>query len=337
MFERTGARCSLLFSSLAYALSVGITGVVFRNRRHYPELARCWIMYMFVAKSAFVQLLFSQHWTFLTSLLSSTQNNTISGAARWSPVIAGLASVAATVSSGMISPLLDYLKRQQYNYSSWSSGAFDDDDDDDGAMNGLTDLLTVSMAILLLTSLCADTAYRIAEENNIAPKKETCHERDCPQSDDGKSFINKAKNLFHKTPVLGGLFLEVLVYQSIVSFLSHLYIASTKQAMPMDDDRAKYTGKVFAWINGGSGILQFVILPLLLGNMRQKQIQYLWVISPCFTLLSAFWMLWKINYEGQTDIAFVAVTTMSFSVVKILDYSLRGVLMELVGDYVNGY
>ena len=90
--------------------------------------------------------------------------------------------------------------------------------------------------------------------------------------------------------------------------------------------------QVYAWINGGSGVLQFGVLPLFLGRMGQHT-RYLWLIMPFFVVFSAIYMNWKMamNVSGEDDgSVLVDVMTTSFCVIKILEYSLRGVLTEMV-------
>ena len=339
----------------------------YQNNAYLKTISRFSSLYIFLSKSVFVQLLYSQHWSFLTSMLSSKDD--VSKTARWTPIIGGIASVAATASGWIVSPLVDLLKqRSSSNNEALISSTTSDGDDD--ATDGLTDLLFVATAVLLLASFCSDTAYRIAEENNCAPTRE---EGDKPSSmgkDDALSIslLKKSLDLFRKVPILGALCAEVLLYQSVASLLSHLFVSSTKEAIPVDGDRATYTGKVrdiqsaesivrnacrcsssylfitclrccdyfgcqvYAWINGGSGVLQFGLLPLFLGSIGE-QTRYLWLVMPCVVLSSAAWMVLKINqsseHEGE---ALVDVMTASFCVVKILEYSLRGVLTEMVSS-----
>lgn len=76
-------------------------------------------------------------------------------------------------------------------------------------------------------------------------------------------------------------------------------------------------------------MLQFGVLPLFLGKMGH-QTQKLWFVMPCFVVFSSLWMVWKINASEQ-DGSLVDVMTASFCLLKVLEYSLRGVLVEMVG------
>jgi len=195
---------------------------------------------MFVAKSAFVQLLFSQHWSFLTSLLSF--NDDVSQTARWAPIIAGVASIAATAAGWMVAPTVEWLKRQSSQVVA-DGGSSDSDE----STNALTGLLFVSTIILLLACYCSDAVYMIAESNHFAPLENNKTETE--KATDGigtsrESILQKSLRLFRRTPILGALCAEVLLYQSVASFLSHLFVTSTKAAIPIDQERATYTGKV---------------------------------------------------------------------------------------------
>ena len=75
-------------------------------------------------------------------------------------------------------------------------------------------------------------------------------------------------------------------------------------------------------------MLQFGVLPLFLGRMGH-QTEKLWLVMPCFVVLSSMWMVWKISVSGE-DRSLVDVMTASFCLLKVLEYSLRGVLVEMV-------
>lgn len=170
VFERHGPRRSLLYTTMAYALSIFITAVVLRwcsgdSRRDHDgqsnvrkRIAQCCIVAMFVAKNAFVQLLTAQHWSFLTTVLSSSSDQ----GAKWTPVIAGIASVAATAAGFLVSPLVGWLSQRQRAMD----GGFTESNiiSTRSSNDGLTGLLLIAAAIMMLTSYCSDKSYRIAQE-----------------------------------------------------------------------------------------------------------------------------------------------------------------------------
>lgn len=86
----------------------------------------------FIVENAFVQLLYSQHSSFLSSIQSKDQG------AVWFAPISGLGSIASTLASAF-TPLLVL--------------AF-----------GLPYLLVVASLLLLCSAWCSDKAYEIAEQ-----------------------------------------------------------------------------------------------------------------------------------------------------------------------------
>ena len=75
--------------------------------------------------------------------------------------------------------------------------------------------------------------------------------------------------------------------------------------------------------------MQFGVLPLVLGRMGQQHTMKLWLVMPAVIVSSALWMAWKMEVSGA-DGSFANVMTTLFCVLKILEYSLRGVLTEMV-------
>jgi hypothetical protein len=135
--ECRGPRQSLQYSALLFAMILAFSSLLLRSledhlERHdlYRQLARVTIFLLNVCLLGFVQLLYTQHWSFLNSICSQEGSC-------WFAPIAGLGSLASTVAALSVSPLVDRI--------------------------GLTGLLLASSAFLWLSSVCADDAYRIAE------------------------------------------------------------------------------------------------------------------------------------------------------------------------------
>ena len=250
IFDRLGARQSLRYCTIVYALSVASTGAVLQwcsrgitadNSGNYSlkMISQSWIVFMFVAKSAFVQLLFSQHWSFLTSLLS--ENDDVSCTARWAPIIAGIASVAATAAGWLVAPLVAWLTRETSLVAKVAVHAKGTAD----ATDGLTGLLFVAAIFLLVACYFSDLAYMIAEDSSFAHVLELeSKQKQSEKSPRSQSLLQESLKLFQRTPILAALCVEVLLYQSVASFLSHLFVSSTKVAISQDQARATYTGKV---------------------------------------------------------------------------------------------
>ena len=92
--------------------------------------------------------------------------------------------------------------------------------------------------------------------------------------------------------------------------------------MPIDGDRAAFTGQFYAGVNGVSGAMQFFVLPLL-RNYLEPQWVYRFLPSALMPLL-AYMALAPVSAHGRLRNA--AVT---FFALKAADYSVRGVATEL--------
>jgi hypothetical protein len=198
VFDRHGPRRALAYTSLAYVASIAGTALLLKwfqppaaaaaatslgpesasaasmvvlamhqwfnesRRRGLEQLA---IVFLFVVKNAFVQLLSAQHWSFITSVLASSGGRgggsrdaaTTSSTDQWTSIIAGLASVAATLAGWLVTPLIQVLGRQERQaHSTLDSAATD--------TSALTGLLLVAASLLGLTAMLSDHAYRIAQQ-----------------------------------------------------------------------------------------------------------------------------------------------------------------------------
>lgn len=114
----------------------------------------------------------------------------------------------------------------------------------------------------------------------------------------------------------------MLVCQSISSLLSYLFVICTKEAIPDDAARARHTGNVYAKINLGTGILQFVVLPFVLEKLAHVR-HWMWLTMPMVVLFPAISMV-------QHSAGSFEIVTVAFCMMKTLEYSLRGALTETV-------
>jgi hypothetical protein len=127
-------------TTLIFSLVVGASGVVLVLFDPYWDLApilfhtisRITLLALFCIQNALVNLLFTQHWSFLSSAQSSQE------AAVWFAPIAGLGSIASTAAALAVQPLVKIV--------------------------GLTPLLIAASALLLVCAYLGDDAYRIAHE-----------------------------------------------------------------------------------------------------------------------------------------------------------------------------
>ena len=93
-----------------------------------------------------------------------------------------------------------------------------------------------------------------------------------------------------------------------------------KKSIPDDHERASWTGQCYAWINGISGILQFAVFPWLVSSHTVDP-RRLWPIMPAVMLVCSL---------GMTKHQSLEMIAGSFLMMKILEYSLRGVVNEMV-------
>ena len=81
-----------------------------------------------------------------------------------------------------------------------------------------------------------------------------------------------------------------------------------------------WMAQCYAWINATSGLLQFLVLPILMRRMDSRK---LWSLMPGVMLVCATLM----SYQKSLSLDLV---TLAFSLYKALEYSVRGVTVELV-------
>ena len=94
--------------------------------------------------------------------------------------------------------------------------------------------------------------------------------------------ISSSFSRWAPSPILGALFVEVLLCQSLSSLLNFLFLVKTKEAIPNDEERAGWSGKCYAWTNGVSGFLQFVVMPIA---MKWVDPRYIWLVMPSAMIL----------------------------------------------------
>jgi ATP/ADP translocase len=133
-------------------------------------------------------------------------------------------------------------------------------------------------------------------------------------------LVQTARKLFERVPILGSLCVEVLVSQCVSSLISFLFVLKVKEYIPNDQERARWTGTVYAWINASSGVLQFAVLPFL---VKRTDARKLWLLMPSLMVACATLM----SFQSTISLHLVAAV---FSVYKALEYSVRGVTVEMV-------
>ncbi len=286
---------------------------------------------LFVFQSAYVQLLYAQHWAFISSVLTPDE-----GSKLFAP-IAGLGSIGSTLAAGSVSILVDRV--------------------------GLIGLMYMAGTTYIFCALLANLAFSTAKSNGFEPASGNKAEKnDQPQSSSSTSgkgayapinnsggantsqistnsipclqknnIFQQAYALFHRVPVLGALFVEVVVSQCLSSLVNYIYLYKLKVAITDDALRAGWSGKFYAWINGISGVLQFFIIPLLL---KYCEAHRLWLFMPSLMLICTLYQFGTYQKSGLFG------ASASFFCIKTMEYSLRGAANEMLYvslDYESRY
>lgn len=193
---------------------------------------------------------------------------------------------------------------------------------------GLPGLLLCASLAIGFSGVLGNLAYEIAAKNGFEPIHETNHnekiEGERLTSEDrkrcGSGTIKEAWVLLRRVPSLGALFCEVVSQQSFSSLANFLFLLKAKNIIVDDVARAGYSGKVYAWINGVSGVFQFFVIPVV---TKRVDVRWLWLFGPftmlCFTFVQQY---------GATDS--MTIISLLFAAMKIVDYSVRSVTSEML-------
>lgn len=141
-----------------------------------------------------------------------------------------------------------------------------------------------------------------------------------PPNQQERSLLVKTIHLFQRVPTLAALFGEVVSFQSLSTVLNIYFVRKLKEGLPLDTDRASYTGRLYAYINGSAALMQFLVLPL-----ARKVLEPKWVyrIMPLVILPILF-------YSAIQTSSSLWLATAGFFALKTMDYSLRNVVNEMV-------
>jgi MFS family permease len=261
---------------------------------------------LFVFREAYVQLLTSQYWSFIASVLTPSQS------ARWFGPIAGLTSIASAVAGVSVSPLVDRI--------------------------GLAGSLLGTGLMLLLSLGGTKIAYGVASKYGFTPvdkrklalvgkppakgptKGKDKQVASPTAKKDSSSMFEKASNLFARVPVLKALFFEILASQGLATVLNVCFVAALGAAIPDDNERAGWVGVFFSIINVITMVLQFLVLPPLMTVIEPKA---LWRVLPLVSLLFTCFQAVKKNPS-------LYIVSASLLVMKVSEYSARRMLDEMV-------
>lgn len=291
---------------------------------------------LFVFQNAYVQLIYNQHWAFISSVLSPEE-----GARAFAP-IAGLGSIGSTLAAGLVSVFVNKL--------------------------GLIGLLHLAGFSYVISALLADVAFELARKGDFEPNKCTTTAKaaeDATRSNSSGSIssiemtatspkvayapvirdnreqstidssspskpsvkaipsyekgniFQQAYALFTRVPVLGALFIEVIMSQCLSSLVNFIYLYKLKSTITNDAERAGWSGSFYAWINGVSGVFQFFGINLLLRHCAAHR---LWILMPTLMLCCTIYTFATSAGSGTSSLF---GTSASFFAMKTMEYSLR--------------
>jgi len=257
---------------------------------------------LFVFRESYVQLITSQHWSFISSVLTPNQSST------WFAPISGLTSITSAVSAMGVGKLS----------SLW----------------GLQGVLGVAAVFLGGSVIFGEMAYSIADKNGFNPADEHFRKKlskansSTNKNNKEESLFTKARDVFQRVPTLWALFCEILACQGLSTLLNVLCVTKVSEVIPDDTERAGWMGKFFATINILSCILQFGVLPIASSKTEPSM---LWKGMPIsmlvMTSLLAFPKLTGGDGNGDPSLNMVAS---AFLVMKTLEFSVRRMLDEMV-------
>jgi ATP/ADP translocase len=307
VLEKHGPREALNRSTLfCSAVIIAISAVMEATERSGAKIFNIPAMKfitgpLFVFRESYVQLLTSQYWSFMASVLTPNQS------AMWFAPISGLTSIASAIGGLAVSRLADTVKL---------SGAL--------ACTGLS---------LIMSLVATNAAYSIAEKHGFVPSNQPLKGasknkgKRRKKGDAGKvdahkevGMIEKAKTIFARAPILRALFIEILASQGLATLLNVCFVHSLGESIADDHLRAGWVGKYYALINFISMSLQFFVLPVLMQLIEPKQ---LWRCIPIISLLFT-------TFQAVQESPTLYIISASLLVMKVLEYSARRMLDEMV-------
>lgn len=308
VLNKQGPYLALKSTTVGCAAVLGLCGALIAKLDPLVEsnaglalLTRYTVGALFVFRESYVQLITSQHWSFISSVLTPGQSST------WFAPISGLTSVTSALSAMGVGRLS----------SLW----------------GLQGVLGVAAIVLGGSVIFGEMAYSIADKNGFNPadehyRKKQSKANSAADNVEEESLFAKAREVFQRVPTLWALFLEILACQGLSTLLNVCCVTKVSEVIPNDTERAGWMGKFFATINVLSCILQFGILPIASSKVEPGM---LWkgmpIIMVIMTSLLAFPKLTGGDGSGDPTLNMVAS---AFMVMKTLEFSLRRMLDEMV-------
>ena len=245
---------------------------------------------LFIFRESYVQLLTSQYWSFMASVLTPNQS------AKWFAPIAGLTSIASAAGGILVRHMTSRI--------------------------GLAGTMACTAVALVLSLVATERAYTVADKHGFTPTKHAKkgHAKKGVKVEKKESILSTAQRLFKRVPVLRALFLEILASQGLATLLNVCFVKVLATSITDDSSRAGWVGNFYALINIITMALQFGVLPLLMRVLEPKD---LWRVVPLISLVFTTVQAFQENPS-------LHVVAGSLLVMKFLEYSARRMLDEMV-------
>ena len=186
---------------------------------------------------------------------------------------------------------------------------------------GISSLLLMTAGSIIASLIFAEKAYHISEVNGFDPAKENTKfqkaERD---GKEGKNSFRKAADLFKRVPTLQALFLETLACQGLSTVMNVAFVTQAKATFEVDASRATWMGRFYSLANLSSGFFQFGVIPRIMPLLEPR---HCWIFMPA--IMTAFNVLQFLNKNSS-----LFIVSLGFLSMKTLEYSLRGVVNEML-------
>jgi len=294
--RRTLFRCTA--ASIVFIATACTLLSVSQGLPHYFSQAVIGLTFLF--QSSYQYLLYTQQWSFVSSVLTPDEGS------KWITIITGCSSIVCS-SMGALVPVL-------------------------GPRTGLLGLMACTCITLVGTLFFSDAAYRLSEENGFDPTEAKPKKA---VSEKSNRFV-EARKLFRRVPALAALFTETVMYQSLGTILNVAFVTKLKATIPDDLARSAYTSRCFVGINVASAVVQLIIAPFVVARTEPS---LLWKIVPVIPLgmllygrqtanpLTMFMVTWAT--VKVLDYALRSVLTVL--VYQPLDYESRYMGKEIIG------
>ena len=324
LLERDGARKTLHKTTigsmsfvLAVACSLFLVGhcdfghiVSLSSRQRISQVI---LALAFLFQNAYQHLLYTQHWSFLSSIVSADEGRKVFG----------LLNGCSTLFSSFVGAMIPLIVPQ----------------------TGLLGLMAFTSIFLLGSLGFGEYAYRVSalhpgfdpeadrdipideqeHEDNKNDKRNIDNPNDSTSKDEKKrnNRIAKTYRLFHRVPTLQALLMEVITYQGISTILNVAFARSLQETIIDDVARSSYMGRFYSLINAVSTLIQFVLLPFVL---RKAEHSTLWFMTPVLPLSFCAIQAILMTAPGAKTVmasSSLALFSIAFFLTKVMDYAFR--------------